>query len=143
MHILVMNCGSSSVKFAVVDSEDGQRHLDGHLECPAGELETTLDEAMHQVNTSGTGIGTFNDRMRDSLRGGNFDHAPRSDQGFINGLSLNPNHSPWNTDTPKGAAADAELTLGGANIRLRSYNAASENLHCLIDAVELYRITSE
>lgn len=57
-------------------------------------------QAMHQVNASGSGIGTFNDRMRDSLRGGNFDHATRSDQGFINGLFLQPNHSPWNTDTP-------------------------------------------
>ena len=67
--------------------------------------------AMHQVNAAGTGIGTFNDRMRDSLRGGNFDHNTRSDQGFINGLFLNPNHSPWNTDTPKSAEAQAEQLL--------------------------------
>ncbi len=64
--------------------------------------------AMHQVNAAGTGVGTFNDRMRDSLRGGNFDHNTRSDQGFINGLFLNPNHSPWNTDTPPSAEAQAQ-----------------------------------
>ena len=49
MHILVMNCGSSSVKFAVLDSRDGERHLDGHLECPAGGLESALDEAMARI----------------------------------------------------------------------------------------------
>lgn len=65
-------------------------------------------QAMHQENAVGSGIGTFNDRMRDSLRGGNFDHATRSDQGFINGLYLQPNHNPANTDTPATPAAQKE-----------------------------------
>jgi len=38
MHILAMNCGSSSVKFAVLDSEDGRRLLDGHLESSGNPL---------------------------------------------------------------------------------------------------------
>ncbi len=43
-----------------------------------------------QVNMAGTGIGTYNDRLRDAVRGGNsFDG--RTDQGFINGLYTNPN----------------------------------------------------
>ena len=49
MHILVMNCGSSSVKFAVVDPENGQRRFEGHLECSREDLESTLDEAMNQI----------------------------------------------------------------------------------------------
>lgn len=77
-----------------------------------GSLEAVnTDAAMHQLNAAGTGVGTFNDRIRDSLRGGNFDHSTRSDQGFINGLFLNPNHSPWNTDTPKTPTAQAQQLL--------------------------------
>ncbi|MBF2054279.1 MAG: pullulanase-type alpha-1,6-glucosidase [Candidatus Sericytochromatia bacterium] len=66
------------------------------------------DTAMHQRNSAGSGIGTFNDRFRDAARGGNYDHGTRSDQGFISGLYLDPNQSPWNTDTP--AEASAQLT---------------------------------
>lgn len=43
-----------------------------------------------QANLSGTGIGTFNDRIRDAARGGTpFDGL--QEQGFINGLYTNPN----------------------------------------------------
>src|SRR5256714_11244893 len=42
-----------------------------------------------QVNLAGTGIGTFNDRLRDALRGGQF--GPLQEQGFVNGLFLDPN----------------------------------------------------
>ena len=49
MHILAMNCGSSSVKFAVLDSEDGRRLLDGHLESSGDPLESSLAEAMHLI----------------------------------------------------------------------------------------------
>jgi pullulanase len=74
-----------------------------------GSLEAVDSaSAMHQANAAGTGVGTFNDRMRDSLRGGNFDHNTRSDQGWINGLFLNPNQSPWNTDTPSSAEGQAQ-----------------------------------
>ena len=43
-----------------------------------------------QLNLPGTGIGTFNDRIRDSARGGS-PFGGRQDQGFINGLYTNPN----------------------------------------------------
>lgn len=46
-----------------------------------------------QANMAGTGIGTFSDRLRDGVRGGN----PFSDvreQGFINGLYYDPNGYP-------------------------------------------------
>ncbi|SEG10522.1 alpha-1,6-glucosidases, pullulanase-type [Thermomonospora echinospora] len=49
-----------------------------------------------QVNMAGTGIGTFNDRLRDAVRGGTpFDPDPRI-QGFGSGLLTAPNGSPAN-----------------------------------------------
>jgi pullulanase-type alpha-1,6-glucosidase len=47
-----------------------------------------------QLNMAGTGIGTFNDRLRDAVRGGGpFDSgsAMSSHQGFINGLCYDNN----------------------------------------------------
>jgi pullulanase-type alpha-1,6-glucosidase len=44
-----------------------------------------------QANMAGTGIGTFNDRLRDAVRGGGpFDDDPRI-QGFASGLLTDPN----------------------------------------------------
>ncbi|MFC4584884.1 pullulanase-type alpha-1,6-glucosidase [Sphaerisporangium corydalis] len=49
-----------------------------------------------QANMAGTGVGTFNDRMRDAVRGGGpFDADPRV-QGFGSGLAGAPNGSPAN-----------------------------------------------
>ncbi|GAA3814063.1 hypothetical protein GCM10022226_38580 [Sphaerisporangium flaviroseum] len=49
-----------------------------------------------QANMAGTGIGTFNDRLRDAVRGGGpFDADPRV-QGFGSGLAGSPNGSPAN-----------------------------------------------
>lgn len=46
-----------------------------------------------QLNLTGTGIGSFNDRLRDAARGGNpFDD--RRLQGFITGLGTAPNNAP-------------------------------------------------
>ena len=48
----------------------------------------------NQANMAGTGIGTFNDRIRDAGRGGGpFDSGGdlRKNQGFANGLFLDPN----------------------------------------------------
>jgi pullulanase-type alpha-1,6-glucosidase len=46
-----------------------------------------------QRNMAGTGIGTFSDRLRDGVRGGNPFSNVR-DQGFINGLYYDSNGSP-------------------------------------------------
>ena len=44
-----------------------------------------------QANMAGTGVGTFNDRLRDAVRGGGpFDADPRI-QGFASGLFTDPN----------------------------------------------------
>ncbi|WP_026544469.1 pullulanase-type alpha-1,6-glucosidase [Arthrobacter sp. 35/47] len=48
-------------------------------------------EQATQANMAGTGIGTFNDRLRDAVRGGGpFDEDPRV-QGFGSGLLTRPN----------------------------------------------------
>ncbi|MFJ2032105.1 pullulanase-type alpha-1,6-glucosidase [Streptosporangium sp. NPDC087985] len=53
-------------------------------------------EQATQLNMAGSGIGTFNDRLRDAVRGGSpFDADPRI-QGFGSGLAGAPNGSPAN-----------------------------------------------
>ncbi|MDR7277957.1 pullulanase-type alpha-1,6-glucosidase [Catenuloplanes atrovinosus] len=59
-----------------------------------------------QANMAGTGVGTFNDRLRDAVRGGGpFDANPRV-QGFASGLFTDPNGDPVN-----GSAADQRAAL--------------------------------
>ncbi len=43
-----------------------------------------------QLNLGGTGIGTFNDRLRDSVRGGS-PFSDQREQGFITGLAVDSN----------------------------------------------------
>jgi pullulanase-type alpha-1,6-glucosidase len=52
-----------------------------------------------QLNMAGTGIGTFNDRLRDAARGGGpFDGGENKKiQGFTNGLFYDPNALPQGT----------------------------------------------
>lgn len=57
-----------------------------------------------QTNMAGTGIGTFNDRLRDAVRGGGpFDGDPRI-QGFASGLYTAPNGDPANGSTAEQRA---------------------------------------
>jgi pullulanase len=85
-----------------------------------GSLNDILPEqACHQANLRGTGIGSFNDRLRDSARGGNYDHSTKSDQGFINGLYYDYNHSPYNRDSSDNPDEQKEKLLNYTdNIRL-------------------------
>ncbi|OKJ10226.1 pullulanase-type alpha-1,6-glucosidase [Kitasatospora sp. CB01950] len=46
-----------------------------------------------QLNMAGTGIATFNDRIRDAGRGGNFMLSSAPQQGFASGLFTDPNGS--------------------------------------------------
>ncbi len=63
-------------------------------------------EQATQANLAGTGIGTFNDRLRDAVRGGGpFDENPRV-QGFGSGLFTDPNGDPAN-----GTAAEQKARL--------------------------------
>ena len=64
-----------------------------------------------QINMAGTGIGTFNDRLRDGTRGGGpFDHGSdlRKNQGFMSGLFTDPNELSSASDATKAQLA----TLG-------------------------------
>ncbi len=57
-----------------------------------------------QLNMAGTGIGTFNDRQRDAVRGGGpFDGGDslRRNQGFANGLFVIPNEHNSASDAEK------------------------------------------
>ncbi|MGZ6144029.1 MAG: alpha-1,6-glucosidase domain-containing protein, partial [Myxococcales bacterium] len=73
----------------------------------------------NQVNMAGTGIGTFNDRLRDAARGGGpFDNgcdltrtpvqcAERQNQGFSSGQFLDPNELNTGSQTEKDNLAHA------------------------------------
>ncbi len=68
-----------------------------------------------QANMAGTGIGTFNDRLRDAVRGGGpFDENPRV-QGFGSGLLSDPNGDAANGDEAK---QKADLLLDMDQIRV-------------------------
>ena len=57
-----------------------------------------------QANMAGTGIGTFNDRLRDAVRGGGpFDDDPRV-QGFASGLFTDPNGDGGQRHRPSSSA---------------------------------------
>jgi pullulanase-type alpha-1,6-glucosidase len=69
-----------------------------------------------QFNMAGTGIGTFNDRLRDGVRGGGpFDGGQDliTNQGFINGLWYEPNGNNDGSDGEK-----AKLLLYADQIRI-------------------------
>lgn len=57
-----------------------------------------------QLNLGGTGIGSFNDRIRDAVLGGG-PFGPALQQGFVTGLSLQPN------DQDHGGQANADRML--------------------------------
>lgn len=69
-----------------------------------------------QLNMPGTGIGTFNDRLRDAVRGGGpFDGGQDlKKQGFINGLYYDPN----DLDQGDAAAQKSRLLLNQDQIRV-------------------------
>ncbi|MGH2356869.1 MAG: pullulanase-type alpha-1,6-glucosidase, partial [Candidatus Limnocylindria bacterium] len=62
-------------------------------------------EQATQLNMAGTGIGTFNDRLRDAVRGGGpFDVDQRVRQGFASGLHYDPNGVAGTTPAEQRAA---------------------------------------
>lgn len=78
----------------VRDGIDGSKiyvYGEGWAQAPAVAARGALAT---QVGAAGTGIGTFNDRIRDGVHGGGpFDNASalRSNQGFTSGLFTDPN----------------------------------------------------
>jgi pullulanase len=75
-----------------------------------------------QFNMAGTGIGTFNDRLRDAVRGsGPFDGPAEiiRNQGFLSGLGYDSNrNNPMNPNPPSEAEARERLLLLGDQIRV-------------------------
>ncbi|MGB7983023.1 MAG: pullulanase-type alpha-1,6-glucosidase [Candidatus Nanopelagicales bacterium] len=74
-----------------------------------------------QANMAGTGIGTFNDRLRDAVRGGGpFDggDALVTNQGLINGLWYDPNEMVEAPGGPSVADRKAELLLSADQVRV-------------------------
>ncbi|MER7780354.1 pullulanase-type alpha-1,6-glucosidase [Streptomyces sp. NPDC096191] len=63
-------------------------------------------EQATQKNMAGTGIGTFNDRLRDGVRGGGISDADPRRQGFASGLFTDPNGADVN-----GTAAQQRTRL--------------------------------
>jgi pullulanase/glycogen debranching enzyme len=75
-----------------------------------------------QANMAGTGIGSFNDRMRDAVRGGGCCDGGQSlisQQGFINGVYLDPNV--LSTQTRDDALRLADLVRVALSGTLRDY----------------------
>ncbi|WUH64457.1 pullulanase-type alpha-1,6-glucosidase [Streptomyces sp. NBC_00441] len=81
-------------------------------------------EQATQKNMAGTGIGTFNDRLRDGVRGGGISDADPRRQGFGSGLFTDPNGADVN-GTPQQQKArllnDMDLVKLGLAGNLADY----------------------
>jgi pullulanase len=98
---------------AAVEAVDGRGHsyFYGEGFTPDHEVSVVITPAS-QLNLAGTGIGTFNDRIRDSARGGGpFDIGSTivARQGFLNGACYDLNAA--DTADCSGGSADAAFVL--------------------------------
>lgn len=77
-----------------------------------GEVaNNALFEQATQGQLGGTGIGTFNDRLRDAVHGGSpVDSSTIQQQGFGTGLGTDPNGAPINGSTDVALARLAQQT---------------------------------
>ncbi|MEM6453664.1 MAG: pullulanase-type alpha-1,6-glucosidase [Acidobacteriota bacterium] len=83
-----------------------------------------------QANMAGTGIGTFNDRLRDGARGGG-PFSGLQEQGFLTGLFVNPNATDQGTPDDQLASllGETDWVRAGMAGNLRDYvfvNASGE-----------------
>ncbi|HEX7689716.1 MAG TPA: alpha-1,6-glucosidase domain-containing protein, partial [Burkholderiaceae bacterium] len=76
-----------------------------------------------QLSLGGSGIGTFNDRLRDALRGGSATDGTHvlADQGWLNGESFDPNGHGHGHATRDDLAAAADLVRAGLAGSLRDF----------------------
>ncbi|MDH6235256.1 pullulanase-type alpha-1,6-glucosidase, partial [Cryobacterium sp. CG_9.6] len=92
-----------------------------------GEVaNNALFEQASQGQLGGTGIGTFNDRLRDAVHGGSpVDGGTVQQQGFGTGLGTDPNGAPIN-GTPEQALTQlgqaSDLVRLGLAANLRAYS---------------------
>ncbi|MGO4958070.1 pullulanase-type alpha-1,6-glucosidase [Luteococcus sp. Sow4_B9] len=104
------------------DGVDGQ---DVYLYGEGWNFGEVADNALFtqavQGQLEGTGIGTFNDRLRDAVRGGRpFDEDPRR-QGFGSGLAGDHNGAPCNREPERQLAHDTDLVMLGLAGNLRDF----------------------
>ncbi|WP_404429318.1 pullulanase-type alpha-1,6-glucosidase [Microbacterium lacus] len=96
-----------------------------------GEVaNNALFEQATQGQLGGTGIGTFNDRLRDGVHGGSpVDGSSTFDQGFGTGLGTDPNGSPIDpADRTLGQQTDlVKIGLAG-NLRTFEFEASDGNV---------------
>ena len=92
---------------ALTPAKDGVDGSKIYLYGEAWQFGSLVDilpaQAFYQGHTYGSGIGSFNDRIRDSIRGGG-PFSGLSDQGFATGLSDDYNANPADEETPMDAA---------------------------------------
>ena len=82
-----------------------------------------------QLSLNGSGIGTFNDRLRDAVRGGSAGDAGEAlfaRQGWINGLVYDPN-ARAGTHTKAELLRAADLVRAGLAGSIRSYRLQTAN----------------
>ncbi len=97
-----------------------------------GEVaNNALFEQATQGQLGGTGIGTFNDRLRDAVHGGSpVDSGTIQQQGFGTGLGTDPNGAPINGSTDDALARLAQqtdLVRLGLAANLRSFSFVSSD----------------
>ena len=87
---------------ALTVARDGVDGTSVYLYGEGWDFGTVADDALFvqatQANMAGTGIGTFNDRIRDAVRGGRFDDTDPRTQGWGSGLVTDPNGAAVNGD---------------------------------------------
>ncbi len=101
----VMTAALAAVNAVAAADGRGKTYFYGEGWTPPAEVAAAITPAT-QLNMAGTGIGTFNDRIRDGVRGGSpFDSgaALAANQGFINGLCYDMTTTD-NADCSKDAA---------------------------------------
>ena len=91
-----------------------------------GEVaDNALFEQATQGQLGGTGIGTFNDRLRDAVHGGSpVDSSSTFRQGYGTGLGTDPNGDPINGSTEQALAdlgTQTDLVKLGLTGNLRAY----------------------
>ncbi len=97
--------------------------------CCGGEDDIRFKSA-RQANLGGTGIGSFNDRMRDIARGGGPFDTPTDiveKQGFVSGWFYDPNAAPtykWNLNSD----AEIDVITKGSPQDRQAFIAATDNI---------------
>jgi pullulanase len=77
-----------------------------------------------QLSLNGSKIGTFSDRARDAIRGGSAGDSGDAlvkNQGYINGLSYDPNEANSNTNSQTDLMKAADIVKVGLAGSIRSY----------------------